>query len=74
MMGWDFDEPAKIEETEEVEYEDEIAQSIDELAEAMQNIADEIHGFREDLKEEWIRGMVQSGITQEGKIRYDGKY
>jgi hypothetical protein len=70
-MGWDDDEIMDVDEIVEDE-EDEIAQSIDKLAEAMKSVADEIREFRHDLlRDEWLRVVVQGGITQEGKIRYD---
>jgi predicted phage tail protein len=53
--------------------EEVIARSIDKLAEAMQSVADEIKEFRHDLREEWLRIIVQTDITEEGRIRYEIK-
>jgi len=53
--------------------EEVIARSIDRLAEAMEHIAEEMKEFRHDLREDWLRIIVQTDITEEGRIRYNIK-
>jgi len=53
--------------------EEVIAQSIDRLAEAMQNIAEELKECRLVLSNDWLKILLQTDITEEGRIRYEIK-
>lgn len=48
-----------------------IAKSITQLAEAMEQVAREIKEFRHNMRDEWLKVLIQGKVTNEGKIRYD---
>jgi predicted phage tail protein len=50
--------------------EERIAESINKLSESMEHIAEEIKEFRHDLREEWLKILIQDDVTETGGVRY----